>query len=62
MWRNMIGLHFQLVAQLGMMLTKDDSELFLEWFDLYRRALVYRGLKGNDLQARLRKVLEPDLI
>jgi hypothetical protein len=62
MWRNMIGLQFQLVAELGMALTRGHSKLFLEWYGLYRKALVYRGISGDKLQAALRKVLEPDLL
>jgi len=62
MWRSMIGLQFQLIAEVGMKWYRGNSELFLKWYDLYRRALKYRGLRGNDLQSMLRKALGADLI
>lgn len=58
----LLALQIQLIAEVGMRFSQGDSALFLQWYDLYRRCLLFRGKRGEELQAALRKVLDHQVI
>lgn len=53
MIRSTLGLPFQWLAIVGIKLSWNNPKLYPAWFKLYREALVYRGVRGEQLRDAL---------